>query len=52
MRWQIVTLYWYWDEPEYSYSDAAETLPASAGAPKTMSGTKNAAVTAAAVQAR
>jgi hypothetical protein len=43
-------VYWYWDEPEYSYSDAA--LLARAGAPKTMSGTKNAAETAAAVQAR
>jgi len=51
VRWQIVTLYWYWDEPAYSYWDADAALLASAGAPKTPSGTKNAAVTAATVQA-
>jgi len=45
--WQIVTLplYWYCDEPPYSYCDADAALFASAGPPKTSSGTKNAADT-------
>src|SRR3954467_11695015 len=45
VRWQIVTLYWYCDDPE-PYWPAAEPLPANAGPPRIDSGTSSAAVTA------
>jgi hypothetical protein len=40
-------LYWYCDEPELPYSDAADAERASAGAPKTPRGTSTQAETAA-----
>jgi hypothetical protein len=43
--WQIATLYWYCDEDECPYCAAADAVRASAGAPKTPSGTTTAAVT-------